>query len=63
MSESTNKICKVPKCTKEVPGEKGVFCSRHSKLIKESGLTVGSSVVALASVASAAIFAFIKEKD
>ena len=51
MRESKSKICKIPKCQKEVPGEKGVFCGEHSKSVKENGKVLGSSALAMAGLA------------
>lgn len=63
MSESKNKICKFPKCKKEIPSDKGMFCSYHKKSVKEKGKLVGKSAVAIASVAGAAVFTVIGKKD
>lgn len=60
MRESKSKICKMPKCQKEIPGKKGVFCSEHSKSVKENGNIVAGSILGLASLA---IITITKGKD
>lgn len=63
MSRLSNKVCKFPKCEKEVPGEKGVFCSYHKKSVTEAGKAVGKGTIAIASVAGATVLAVIGKKN
>ncbi|MDT2817915.1 hypothetical protein P7H55_08690 [Vagococcus lutrae] len=63
MKESKNKVCKYPKCQKSIPGEKGIFCSYHKKLVKEKGGTVGKSVLAIGVTAVSSILITKGTKD
>ena len=48
MKKSKIKTCKYPKCSKEVPSDKSLFCMEHSRSLKEKRKMVE---VALGSVA------------
>lgn len=63
MSASKNKICKYPKCQKEIPGEKGIFCSHHKKLVKEKSEGVAKGGAAVIGTAGALLLIAINKKD
>lgn len=63
MSESKKRICKYPKCQKEIPGEKGVFCSHHKKSVKENGEAVGKGAIAVIGATGAILLTIINKKD
>lgn len=63
MDESKKRICKYPKCQKEIPGEKGVFCSHHKKSVKEKGKAVGKGTAAVVGTAGAILLAVVSKKD
>lgn len=63
MSESKKRICKYPKCQKEIPGEKGVFCSHHKKSVKENGEAVGKGALAVVGTLGVILLAAIDKKD
>lgn len=46
MKESKRKICKIPKCNKEVYKDHGVLCGYHNREIKNVGKK-GSSLLLL----------------
>ncbi|UDM71756.1 hypothetical protein [Vagococcus fluvialis] len=63
MSESKKRICKYPKCQKEIPGEKGIFCSHHKKSVKENGEAVGKGALAVVGTLGVILLAAIDKKD
>ncbi|MDT2805935.1 hypothetical protein [Vagococcus lutrae] len=63
MSKLNKKVCKYPKCHKEIPGEKGVFCSHHKKLVKETSKTIGKGTAAVLGTAGALLFTNKIKKD
>lgn len=63
MSESKNNICKYPKCQKEIPYKKGIFCSHHKKLVKEKSEDVVKGGLAVIGTAGALLLVAINKKD
>ena len=63
MNESKKRVCKYPKCQKEIPGEKGVFCSHHKKSVKENGEAVGKGALAVVGTLGVILLAAIDKKD
>ncbi|MFW7401931.1 hypothetical protein ACODG4_07970 [Vagococcus fluvialis] len=63
MNESKKRVCKYPKCQKEIPGEKGVFCSHHKKSVKEKGKAVGKGTVAVVGTVGVFLLAAISKED
>ena len=63
MNESKKRVCKYPKCQKEIPGEKGVFCSHHKKSVKEKGKAVGKGALAVVGTLGVILLAAIDKKD
>lgn len=63
MNESKKRVCKYPKCQKEIPGEKGVFCSHHKKSVKEKGKAVGKSTAAVVGTVGVILLAAISKED
>lgn len=63
MNESKKRVCKYPKCQKEIPGEKGIFCSHHKKLVKEKGENIGKGAAAVAGTVGLLALSAIKKKD
>ena len=45
MKNSKIKTCKYPKCTKEVPSEKSLFCIEHNRNLKEKGKFLGVAIL------------------
>lgn len=63
MSASKNKICKYPKCQKEIPGEKGIFCSHHKKSVKEKSEGVAKAGIAVIGTTGALLVAINKKNS
>lgn len=63
MNEPKKKVCKYPKCQKEIPGEKGAFCSHHKKLVIEKGKSVGKGAAAIVGTAGAILLTVISKKE
>lgn len=63
MNESKKRVCKYPKCQKEIPGEKGIFCSHHKKSVKEKGENIGKGAAAVAGTVGLLALSAIKKKD
>ncbi|MGX7024439.1 hypothetical protein [Vagococcus hydrophili] len=59
MNGSKKKVCKYPKCQKEIPGEKGVFCSHHKKSVKEKS----EAAITILGATGAFLLTVIKKKD
>lgn len=63
MNESKKKVCKYPKCQKEIPGEKGAFCSHHKKSVKEKGKILGKGTATIVGTAGAILLTVISKKE
>ncbi|MBO0475471.1 hypothetical protein DOK76_00230 [Vagococcus sp. DIV0080] len=63
MNESKKKVCKYPKCQKEIPGEKGLFCSHHKKSVKEKGKAVGTGTAAVVGTLGVILLTAISIED
>ncbi|WP_312541572.1 hypothetical protein [Enterococcus sp.] len=48
MKNLKKKTCKYPKCTKELPSEKSLFCMEHSRSLKEKRNLVGTALGSVA---------------
>lgn len=50
MASKKEKICKVPKCKKEVHASKAFFCGEHEREYRDKGKKFGKGALAVGSI-------------